>query len=307
MSQRANQDYNELLSSPFFNSGLPRDIGSNTCYINSLVVSLRCLSSVLKLVIDHRLHDYELMFIGERDLLISFHGLVQQMATNNPGLNFALNKYRATFIGILHELSDRIVTNDPDSRPVPGGNAQGDPLQLLNYLNEWLLDSIYKIKQRAENISPDFDPRQRQILIAACGIADRLEHLIRYDITPMIATQTRCPRNHTSERVGNEIIMLSLPRQFERIENAIDFYFAKEQVEVRCDYCNSTTATKGCRMDELPKKVLVFGIKYASTADNQVCCRLLSMMILFLIIFSIYYLIVKANQSCSITKTLRDN
>lgn len=270
MSQLANQDYNELLSAPFFNNGLPRPVGSNTCYINSLVVSLRCLSSVLKLVIDHRIHDYELMFIGEQDLLISFHGLVQQMATNNAGLNFALNKYRSTFIGILHELSDRIVTNDPDSRPVPGGNAQGDPLQLLNYMNEWFLDSIYKIKQRAERISSDFDPRQRQIIQAASGIADRLEHLIRYDITPMMATLTRCPRGHTSERVGNEIIMLSLPRQFEKMENAIDFYFAEEQVQVRCDYCNATTARKGCRLDELPKKVLVFGIKYDSTADNQV-------------------------------------
>lgn len=210
------------------------------------------------------------MFLGERDLLISFHGLVKQMAVNNGGLAFALSKYRATFIGILHEMSDRIVTNDPDSRPVPGGNAQGDPLQLLNYLNEWFLDSIDKIKHRAERINPEYNARQRQILHAASGIADRLEQLIRYDVTPMLAMQTKCPRGHTSERVANEIIMLSLPRQFEKIEHAIDFYFAEEQIEKRCDYCNATTARSACRLDELPKKLLVFGIKYDSTPDNQV-------------------------------------
>lgn len=272
MSFRVNQDYNELLSAPFFNSGLQREVGSNTCYINSLVVSLRCLSSILKLVIDHRLHDYGLMFMGERDLLISFHGLVQQMALDNGAISLALSKYRATFISILHELSDGIATNNPDMAPVPGGNAQGDPLQLLNYINEWFLDCIDKIKHRAERINPDFNARERQILQNASGIADRLEQLIRFDITPMLATQSICAGGrHTTERAVNEIIMLSLPRQFEKIENAIDFYFAPERIEKRCDYCNATTAMSACRLDQLPNKLLVFGIKYDSTSDNQVC------------------------------------
>lgn len=272
MSFRVDQDYNELLSAPFFNSGLQREVGSNTCYINSLVVSIRCLSSILKLVIDHRLHDYGLLFMGERDLLISFHGLVQQMALDNGAISLALSKYRATFISILHELSDKIATNNPDMAPVPGGNAQGDPLQLLNYMNEWFLDCIDKIKHRAERINPDFNARERQILQNASGIADRFEQLIRFDITPMLATQSICSGGrHTTERAVNEIIMLSLPRQFEKIEHAIDFYFAPERIEKRCDYCNATTAMSASRLDQLPNKLLVFGIKYDSTSDNQVC------------------------------------
>lgn len=278
MSQRSNQDYNELMSAPFFNSGLPRPDGSNTCYINSLVVCLRSISSLLKLVIDHRLNEYQLMFLGERDLLISFYGLVKQMAHNNTGLNLALSNYRLTFISILKELSDRIITNDPDSRPVPGKNAQGDPLQLLNYLNDWLLESIEKIKRRTET-SLNLNIKERQTLQGASVIAFRLEQIIRNDLTPIIATQTRCSRDHTSLRVGNEFIMLSLPRQFEKIENVIDYYFKVEQVKLRCDFCNETTASKASRLDEIPEKILTFGIKYDSTADNQVDFSILNIIL----------------------------
>ena len=72
MSQQTENEINRLVRESIFEVGLPRPSGTNTCYINSLVVALRCILNLLRLIIDSRLQAYFGEFMDDRDVLYGF-------------------------------------------------------------------------------------------------------------------------------------------------------------------------------------------------------------------------------------------
>ncbi len=76
MSQQTESEINRLVRESIFEIGLPRPAGTNTCYINSLVVALRCILNLLRLIIDGRLQAYFGQFMDDTDVLFGFQRLI---------------------------------------------------------------------------------------------------------------------------------------------------------------------------------------------------------------------------------------
>ena len=83
MSQQTENEINRLVRESIFEVGLPRPSGTNTCYINSLVVALRCILNLLRLIIDSRLQAYFGEFMDDRDVLYGFQRYFNNIITKN--------------------------------------------------------------------------------------------------------------------------------------------------------------------------------------------------------------------------------
>lgn len=271
MSQVTVNTINELLSGPIFNNGLPRPTGTNTCYINSLMIALRCMLNFLRLVFDSRLYFYFNEFPNENDVLFGMHLLIKAMVAGNGAIvNEVITRRRRELINILSSYSDRSVNVAPDLRPIPPNNATGDPMELLAYLKDWLQQSCQRIMDRDAGQQPTVE--KRRACEQAYVVAQRLYSMLGDDLLPHMTDVNRCQNGHISQNQIKQFIQINLHRRFLSLTNALDDFFKQEEIEKRCAQCGdiNVRARKGLRLEQFPEKILVLGLTFGHLNNRQI-------------------------------------
>lgn len=282
MTQQTVNEINEMLNNPIFNKGLPRPAGANICYINSLVVALRCILNLLRLVIDSRLYFYYSEFENEYDVLFGLHMLVKAMVEDMGVVTETIVRRRNQFINILTNYSDRIQYADADDRPIPPNNGTGDPMELLAFLKDWLQESCGRIIEREVSQQPTDE--KRLACDQASVVANRLLNMLGNDLMPELTDANRCVNGHISERRTRTFLQVQLIRRYQCFSDALDDFFKSEEIEKSCERCGivNCKARKGYRIEQFPEKLLVVGITYG-LGNNRVI-KLLHFSILIIIL-----------------------
>lgn len=264
----------EYLSHSLFNHGLPRESGTNICYINSLLVALRSHYEVFKLLVDSRIHAYYLEFFDESDPLYNLHMLIKSMIGDVNKVSYTTINRREKLIESLRAFSDQSNYMVADQNPIPGGNAQGDPMELLLFVKECLIQSIEAIRTREENLLL-IQRREIELCRDMLHVCDELEQLLELDLMPIVSNSNRCVDCSHVSRIAERMFMcLPISREYRSIREAFGDYFAEEEFEKRCDECGNRLglgkARRGFRLEEFPQKCLAIGLVYNAIQNSQV-------------------------------------
>lgn len=273
----------EYLSHSLFNCGLPREVGRNICYINSVLVALRCVYSLFSLLVDSRIQAFFFEFWNDQDPLWNFSSLIIDMCKDVSRITSSTKARRDHFIEVLRAFSDRLANRNLDINPVPQGNAQGDPMQLLLFLKDLLLQSVESISVTRYNCLNE--QKRRPLKLAVCDkaldVSQQLERILAIDLMPIISDWNRCNHKHTVKNTQRVFLSIPVAREHNSIRSVLLDYFAVEEFEKRCEECGNARVMcqKAFRLEEMPEKVLAIGLSYNGRVDEIVILYLLKIVL----------------------------
>ena len=276
------EQLSNYLTNSLFNFGLPRPAGRNICYINSLFVALRCLFNLFTLMVDSRIYAYFSEFWNEQDPLWNFSTLLTDMCKDVSRTSRTTESRRDKFIEVLRSCTNGLNYRSVDMNPLPQGNAQGDPMELLLFLKDLFLQSIGAMREkRASLLSSSRRPtrqqlRKKDICDKALEVGEQLERMLSYDLMPTISDWNLCPDDHAVRRATKAFFSIPIAREYSSVRNILLDYFGEKQFEKRCDDCGNARvlARSGFRLDEMPEKLLVIGLAYNGEVNTIVSIML---------------------------------
>ena len=276
--QAHHQQLSNYLTNSLFNFGLPRPAGRNICYINSLFVALRCLYNLFTLMVDSRIYAYFSEFWNEQDPLWNFSALLTDMCKDVSRTSKTTETRRDKFIDVLLGRTNGLNYRSVDMNPLPQGNAQGDPMELMLFLKDLFLQSIEAMREkRASLLSSCRRPtrqhlRKVDICDKALEVGEQLERMLSNDLMPTISDWNLCPDDHAVKTATKTFFSVPIAREYSSVRNILLDFFGKKQLKKRCDDCGNAEilARSGFRLDEMPEKLLVIGLAYNGEVNTRV-------------------------------------
>lgn len=264
----------EYLNNSLFNYGLPRAVGTNTCYINSVFVAMRCLYNLFTLLVDSRVKAYFLDYWNDEDPLWNFSSLMVDMCKDVSKISNSTLWRLDKFIEVLRANSNQLIYHNLDQNPVPIGNAQGDPLEVLLFLKDLLLKSIESIRETRSHLIETQPQRKEERLVCdrVLLVGEQLERILALDLMPIMSNWSRCPYGHITRQTERTFFSPRITKQYPSIRSVLLEYFLQEEFEKHCEECGNKLimAVRGYRLEEMPEKLLVIGLSYYGKVNEIV-------------------------------------
>lgn len=271
MQQVSDADYEDLLNGqPFFNLGLPNPVGSNSCFINSILISMRSIECIMRSLVNKSISDYYVQHPSNNmNVMHSFMLLIRSMLQDNTHILNVTKQRRKNFIDLLVELAASSVA--AIQKPIEE-NRQGDPQELFMYLVKWLNESIEIMRTNAElcacndRLTSHFYWNCHRAAVQALELQNVLN-----ESKPLISDMARCPRGHKFGQTNNSQIFLNQNKKFLNIQECLADFFGQEKTQGNCALCTKwVTLTKERKLEQVPEKMLVLSLIY-QTDQYSVC------------------------------------
>jgi len=259
MNQDMNLDIDQMIAKGerIFEHGLPNPPGTNTCFINSLLTSLRSILVLVRMVLHKSVHIYmQNATKAHDDLLIQLSMLMEMMLTDAGGIRET--NQRENVIRLLVNLArDR-----QGERPIEE-NRQGDPNELLFFMKDLLTTSIEQMDRQQQG-------RQATNQVND-NVAQELRQLVD-NITPSISDYTRCQCGEKSGVVNNTFIFLPDQNgngdQYADVNECLRQFFTPDRVTTQCNSCHRTMEKNKCyRLEQETPKFLVVAFNLGFTVN----------------------------------------